>query len=221
VATCYGFGNFARSRFSLCAANFDFDDALRAFAVGYDLAGERAAHIFKSRRNWRCALLPPEIEGAPAAPLARTSNVSLVEVSPVNADGIERCATRHRAMSAAEGKGKLRQSVDDERQRGRHVGMNHARAFAHPTKWMRSPDILKVADAVFGRVSVVQMASESSANDRADARRLRASDGRARRIFSTGSCTAITPVEQTHNSAGVSDMRRAASSLVRCATASP
>src|SRR5216683_7220543 len=93
--------------------------------------------------------------------------------------------------------------------------------FAQPTRWMRLPDILKVADAVLGRVSVVQIASESSAKERADARRLRASDGSARRIFSTGSCTPITPVEQTNNSAGVSNMRRAASSLVRCATTAP
>src|SRR6266478_4216665 len=93
--------------------------------------------------------------------------------------------------------------------------------FAQPTRWMRLPDILKVAEAVLGRVSVVQIASESSAKERADARRLRASDGSARRIFSTGTCTPITPVEQTNNSAGVSNMRRAASSFVRSATVSP
>src|SRR6266446_5389738 len=93
--------------------------------------------------------------------------------------------------------------------------------FAQPTRWIRLPDILKVADAVFGRVSVVQMASESSAKERADGRRLRASDGKARRIFSIGSCTPITPVEQTKSSCGASSIRRAASSFVRCATLSP
>src|SRR5258707_11710069 len=86
---------------------------------------------------------------------------------------------------------------------------------------MRLPDILKEAEAVFGRVSVVQMASESSAKERAEARRLRESDGSARRIFSTGSCTPMTPVEQTNTSCGANSMRRAASSLVRNATASP
>ncbi len=64
------------------------------------------------------------------------------------------------------------------------------------------PAILKEAEAVFGRVSVVQMARESSAKERAEARRLRASTGSARRIFSTGSCTPITPVEQTKISCG-------------------
>src|SRR5579863_4628075 len=86
---------------------------------------------------------------------------------------------------------------------------------------IRLPDILNVADAVLGRVSVVQIANDNSAKERAEGRRLRESDGSARRIFSTGSCTPITPVEHTNNSCGVISMRRAASSLVRCATISP
>src|SRR5262252_7618226 len=86
---------------------------------------------------------------------------------------------------------------------------------------MRLPDILKDADAVFGRVSVVQMARESSAKERAEARRLRERDGSARRIFAAGSCTPMTPVEQMNTSCGVSHIRRAASSLVRKETRSP
>src|SRR5438876_7010045 len=92
---------------------------------------------------------------------------------------------------------------------------------AHPTRWIRLPAILKDAEAVFGRVSVVQMASESSAKERADGRRLREREGSARRIFSMGSWTPITPVEQTNNSCGRSAIRRAASSFVRSATVSP
>src|SRR5215467_3916585 len=92
---------------------------------------------------------------------------------------------------------------------------------AQPRMWMRLLDILKEAEAVFGRVSVVQMARESSAKDRAEALRLREREGRARRIFSTGSCTPMTPVEQTNSSCGVSIMRRAASSLVRSDTRLP
>src|SRR6266404_4008064 len=92
---------------------------------------------------------------------------------------------------------------------------------AHPTRWIRLPAILKDAEAVFGRVSVVQMASESSAKERADGRRLRDREGSARRIFSMGSWTPITPVEQTNNSCGTSAIRRAASSFVRSATVSP
>ena len=92
---------------------------------------------------------------------------------------------------------------------------------AHPTRWIRLPAILKDAEAVFGRVSVVQIASESSAKERADGRRLREREGSARRIFSTGSWTPMTPVEQTNNSCGERFMRRAASSLVRSATVSP
>src|SRR5258705_12726843 len=54
---------------------------------------------------------------------------------------------------------------------------------AQPTKWMRLPAILKEAAAVFGRVSVVQMASDTSANERAEERRWRASNGTARSIL--------------------------------------
>src|SRR6266566_3266692 len=75
--------------------------------------------------------------------------------------------------------------------------------------------------AVFGRVSVVQIASDNSANERAEGRRWRAMTGSARRIFSMGSWTPITPVEQTNNSCGRSAIRRAASSFVRSATVSP
>src|SRR4029077_7824984 len=71
---------------------------------------------------------------------------------------------------------------------------------AQPTKWIRFPAILKEAAAVFGRVSVVQIARDNCANERMDGRRLRARDDSARRIFSTGNCTPITPVEQTKTS---------------------
>ena len=49
----------------------------------------------------------------------------------------------------------------------------------------------------------------------------RKSPASARRIFSTGSGTPITPVEQTNNSFGAQPMRLAASATVRCAAASP
>src|SRR5580658_10590413 len=93
--------------------------------------------------------------------------------------------------------------------------------FAQPTRWTFLPDILKEAPAVFGRVSVVQMASESSAKERAEGRRLRASFGTARRIFSTGSGTPITPVEQTRISLGVQPRALAVSATVLCAEAWP
>src|SRR6266481_3407329 len=92
---------------------------------------------------------------------------------------------------------------------------------AQPMRWMRLPDIRKEAEAVLGQVSVVQMARESSAKERAEGRRLRASMGRARRIFSTGSWTPITPVEQMKSSQGGRPRRRAASSTVREDAESP
>src|SRR6267143_5315149 len=86
---------------------------------------------------------------------------------------------------------------------------------------MRFPAILNEAAAVFGRVSVVQIASEVSANERAEGRRCRAMTGKARRIFSSGICTPITPVEQTKSSCGVQPSRFAASATVRKAAACP
>ena len=77
------------------------------------------------------------------------------------------------------------------------------------------------AAAVFGRVSVVQIASDNSANERAEGRRWRAMTGSARRIFSSGSGTPITPVEQTNNSCGKQPSRFAASATVRSAAAWP
>src|SRR5271156_3889508 len=87
--------------------------------------------------------------------------------------------------------------------------------------WILLPDILKEAPAVLGRVSVVQMASDSSAKERADGRRLRVSFGNERRIFSTASGTPITPVEQTMISLGEQPRRLAVSTTVRCAAAWP
>src|SRR5215470_5474007 len=86
---------------------------------------------------------------------------------------------------------------------------------------MRLPDMRKDAEAVLGRVSVVQMARESSAKERAEARRLRASIGRARRIFSTGSWTPMTPVEQTKTSRAGRPRRLEVSSTVRREARSP
>src|ERR1700687_1302388 len=86
---------------------------------------------------------------------------------------------------------------------------------------MRFPPILSEAAAVLGRVSVVQMARDSSANERAEDLRTRASNGSLRRILSSARGTPITPVEQTNNSCGLHPRRFSASPTVRCAAAWP
>src|ERR1700732_1359032 len=86
---------------------------------------------------------------------------------------------------------------------------------------MRLPAILKEAAAVLGRVSVVQMASDNSAKERADDLRTRASKGSRRRILSSARGTPMTPVEQTNNSRGLHPRRLAASATVRSAAAWP
>src|ERR1700757_898384 len=85
---------------------------------------------------------------------------------------------------------------------------------AQPIRCTRLPPILKDAAAVFGRVSVVQIARENSAKERAEGRRLRVMLGSARKIFSTGSGTPITPVEQTKTSSGRQFKRAAVSATV-------
>src|SRR5271157_752338 len=79
---------------------------------------------------------------------------------------------------------------------------------------MRLPAILKNVVAVLGRVSVVQIARENSAKERPDGRRFRVTPERARRIFSSGNGTPMTPVEQTRTSWGWQTRRRAVSSTV-------
>src|SRR5260370_41904789 len=92
---------------------------------------------------------------------------------------------------------------------------------AQPTMWIRLPAILKEAAAVFGRVSVVQMARETSANERAEKRRCRASSGTARKILSSANGPPMTPVEQTNASSGRQPRRLAVSATVGCAAAYP
>src|SRR5208283_2823935 len=86
---------------------------------------------------------------------------------------------------------------------------------------MRLPAILKTVVAVLGRVSVVQIARENSANERAEARRFRVIPVRERRIFSSGNCTPMTPVEHTRTSWGWQKRRRAVSSTVFSEAARP
>src|SRR5262249_49722219 len=93
--------------------------------------------------------------------------------------------------------------------------------WAQPALWTGLPAILNEAAAVFGRVSVVQIARDTSAKERAEARTLRESFGSARKIRSTGSCTPITPVEQTNISSASQFNRVAASATVRSAAAWP
>src|SRR5712671_5901710 len=92
---------------------------------------------------------------------------------------------------------------------------------AQPAMCTRLPAILNEAAAVFGLVSVVQMARETSAKERAEKRRCRASSGTARKILSSASGTPMTPVEQTKTSSGLQARRLAVSATVRCAAACP
>src|SRR5215469_15503895 len=92
---------------------------------------------------------------------------------------------------------------------------------AHPARYTRFPAALKEAPAVFGRVSVVQIAKETSAKERRESRRCWTSRGTARRILSTAKGTPMTPVEHTKTSLGGQCRRPAVSVTVRSAAAYP
>jgi len=63
-------------------AHFDFDDRLRAFAVSHDLQRERTADFFKGGSERTLRRRARFDRRRTRSPLARTSNVSFVEVSP-------------------------------------------------------------------------------------------------------------------------------------------
>src|SRR5258708_4963057 len=168
----------------------------------------------------RCALLPLLIAGAPASPLARTRRASFVDVSPSMLMELNvRAVTSLRVFCSSEGA--IAASVVTKAGVVAMLGWIMPAPLAQPTKWMRLPAILKEAAAVFGRVSVVQMASDTSANERAEERRWRASSGTARSILSSANGTPMTPVEQTKTSSDLQPRRFAVSATVRTAAAYP
>src|SRR6266446_4128200 len=123
-----GFRDALRRGFRLGVAHFDFDDALRAFAVGHDLQRERAAYIFqrgsegamrrRARFDRRCTRFTV---GQYQQRVVRRSVA-------IHADRIEG-AGRYVAKSfLQEGRSDCR-IRGDERQHRRHVRMDHPRAF--------------------------------------------------------------------------------------------
>src|SRR5260370_28590546 len=141
------------------------------------------------------------VEGAPAAPLARTSSESFVEVSPSMLIALNvRAVTSLSVFCSREGA--MAASVVTNASVVAMFGWIMPAPLAQPTMWIRLWPIVKEAAAVFGPASVVQIASETSANERAEERGCRDSSGTARRILSIGSGTQRTPDEQTRTSSG-------------------
>jgi len=77
-----------------------------------------------------------------------------------------------------------------------HIGMDHPRALGAADEMNPFPAILNEAAAVFGRVSVVQFASEVSAKERARGAAMPHNDRqRTEEFFSRSSGRRMTPVE--------------------------
>ena len=81
------------------------------------------------------------------------------------------------------------------------------------------PSIVASATAPLGKVSVVMMASEASAQPSGDRRA--AISGNTASIFAASSSTPITPVEASMTSSGAADRACAAAAAVRRAASAP
>src|SRR2546430_12096828 len=117
--------------------------------------------------------------GAPAAPLARTRSVSLVEVSPSTLMALNVRAVTSRSV-LCNNDGETFASVATKASVVAMFGWIMPAPLAQPMRWMRFPDMRNEAEAVLGRVSAVQMARERLAQERAEGRRVRAGMGKAR-----------------------------------------
>ena len=110
------------------SAHFDLDYTRGAFAVGNDLQCEERQTFFERRHKAPIIRIRPRDRAIAAAPLARASSVSFVEVSPstvmelkVRLDrGIEGTLQQRRCDGCV---------GNDVSQHRRHIGMNHSRAF--------------------------------------------------------------------------------------------
>src|SRR5947208_14371946 len=105
--------------------------------------------------------------GAPAAPLARTRRVSLVDVSPSTLMALKvRPVTSRRIFCKRDGE--MLVSVATKARVVAMLGWIMPAPLAQPMRWMRLPLMRNEAEAGLGRVSVWQMARESAAKERAE-----------------------------------------------------
>ena len=120
------------SRVASRARHDHLDQARRALAVEHDEPRELLEDARSSARDEARGSRPTAIAtGAlPAAPLASSSTVSLVLMSPSTRDRVERARDRVRAARARAARRSRRASVQDEDEQGRHVRRDHAGALA-------------------------------------------------------------------------------------------
>src|SRR5882724_5015118 len=123
-----GFGNALRSGFGFRVADFDFDDALRAFAVGNNLKRERSANFFQSGGERTMRRGTSFDRGRACFAVGKNQQRVVCRSVAVHADGVEGAAgdVAQRFLQKGRSNRRIR---GDKRQHGRHVRVNHARAF--------------------------------------------------------------------------------------------
>src|SRR6266478_5915367 len=117
-----------RRGFGLCAAHFDFDDALRAFAVRHDLQRERAANFFQRGRERAMRRSARFDRRCTRFAVCKNEQRVVRRSVAIHADRVERPA-RHLAQSFLQQRRSDRRIRSHKRQHRRHVGMDHPRAF--------------------------------------------------------------------------------------------
>ena len=122
------FRDAARGGFILRVAHFDFDDALRAFAVSDDLQRERAANFFK-RGSEGSMRGRPRFDRRRACFAVGENEQSVVRRSvAIDTDRIERASgdVQQRFLQKRRSNRRIR---GHKREHRRHVGMDHPRTF--------------------------------------------------------------------------------------------
>src|SRR5216683_990268 len=123
-----GLRDSLRSRFSLRAAHFDFDDALRALAVGHDLQRERTANFFQ-RGSERAMRGGASLDRRrPRLPVGKHEERVVRRSVAIHADRVERAARDVTQRFLQKGR-RDRRIRGDKRKHRRHIGMNHPRTF--------------------------------------------------------------------------------------------
>ena len=167
----------------------------------------------KSRRLRRSA------GGAlPAAPVAHSSTVSEVEVSPSTVTALNERSFDRASSFCSSGAGMLA-SVKTKPSIVAMSGAIMPLPLAKPAMRTVVTSIRASAPAPLGKVSVVMMAS--AASRQASSRRWRDSSGRQPPIWSGPSGTPITPVEARNTSSSAQSSRAAAADTVWATAVSP
>src|SRR6267378_3405987 len=120
-------GDVARGGSRLRMAHFDFDHALRAFAISNDLQGERAADFFE--RSNECTMRRrSSLDRWRAGFTVRENEQRVVRRSvAIHADRVERASCYFAQRPLQQGRSNRRVCCDEGQHR-RHVGMDHSRA---------------------------------------------------------------------------------------------